>query len=321
MKKTLVTGATGLVGYALVQALLREGRYVCALVRSKERAKLLLPANVELVQGDVTDITTVNSAIQGCECVFHAAGIPEQWLPKSDLFARVNVGGTKNMIEAARAHEVKRFVYISTVDVFAARSGEKFDETRIDTLPKGTPYERSKQDADSAVVKAVKDGLPAVFIHPAAVYGPGPASSPGLNKLIVDIHSNKVPMVPPGVIPVIYSEDLAKGCLSAENRAVAGERFIFCESTPEFGFLARVIAEQLDISKAPRVMPLWLAKAVALVGESISSVTGNPPLIHRGQLHLLQWRAVPVSDKAKRLLDWEPLTLRAGIQKTINHLI
>jgi nucleoside-diphosphate-sugar epimerase len=320
LDKALVTGATGLVGFNLVQALLNEGREVRALVRSVERGRQVLPAGTEPVQGDITDPASVRDAVRGCSAVYHAAGLPEQWLPDRDTFRRVNVQGTQNMIEAALAEGVAKFVYVSTVDVFAAGAGEEFDETRLDPQPKATPYERSKQEADRAVVAAIATGLPAVFIHPAGVYGPGPATSPGLNEFIRLAARGKVPMVPPGIIPVVFAPDLAAGCLLAGQRAAVGERYILSESCLGFRDIARLVGEECNRPQAPRVMPLWLARAVAVVGEWVADLNKRPPLIHRGQLHLLQWKARPSSAKAQRDLGWRPIPFREGVKKTLAFL-
>src|SRR2546423_101342 len=97
----LLTGATGTVGNAIARALVRRGRGVRALVRTPERARGCLPPEVELARGDVTDSASVRAALAGCDVVYHASGLPEQWLADPDLFRRVNVDGTRNLVEAA----------------------------------------------------------------------------------------------------------------------------------------------------------------------------------------------------------------------------
>jgi nucleoside-diphosphate-sugar epimerase len=320
LNKTLVTGATGLVGYNLVQTLLEHGQEVRALVRSVDRGRQVLPAAAELVQGDVTDAASVRAAVRGCSAVYHAAGLPEQWLADRGTFQRVNVQGTQNLIDAALAEGVPKFVYVSTVDVFAAGPGEEFDETRLDPQPKGTPYERSKQDADQAVVAAVAKGLPAVFVHPAGVYGPGPATSPGLNEFFKLAVQGKIPLVPPGIIPVVFAPDLAAGCVRAGQQAPVGERYIFSESCLEFREIAQVVGEICPGIKTPGVMPLWFAKMLAVVGEWVADLRKKPPLIHRGQLHYLQWKARPNSAKARRSLGWQPVPFREGVKRTLEYL-
>ena len=193
MTDALVTGATGLVGFNIVQTLLRRGRSVRAMVRDPETAAQVLAEGVELVQGDVTDPVKVAKAVEGCAVVYHAAGLPEQWLADTETFRRINVEGTQNLVDAVRSAGSPRLVYTSTVDVFRAGTAEPFDESELDDAPKGTHYERSKQEADRVVVAALEAGLDAVFVHPAAVYGPGPARSPGLNAFIDRIRDGKAP--------------------------------------------------------------------------------------------------------------------------------
>jgi dihydroflavonol-4-reductase len=165
----LITGATGQVGNAIARRLASDGIAVRALVRSPERARVL-PAGVEPAFGDVTDPPSLGAALDGCTTVYHAAGIPEQWRRDVGEFTRVNVEGTRNVVEAALAAGVERFVYTSTDDVLVQAPGTEFDESVVNASPGVTPYQRSKQEADRIVTAALDRGLPAVFLHPAGVY-------------------------------------------------------------------------------------------------------------------------------------------------------
>src|SRR5262245_61554977 len=120
MSKALVTGATGIIGHSIATALIEAGQPVRAMVRSIEKARRSLPASVELVEGDVTDPLSIARAVEGAKRVFHAAGLPEQWLPDERTFERVNVEGTRNVALAAQKAGVEKFVYTSTIDVFQA---------------------------------------------------------------------------------------------------------------------------------------------------------------------------------------------------------
>lgn len=225
----LVTGATGLIGHSIVTALRVRGRPVRALVRDVARARALLPDDVETVRGDVTDRASLDDAARGCEFIYHAAGLPEQWLPDPHTFHRVNVDGTRNIIDAARAHAVGSLIYTSTIDVFEGMSGQRYDESRIDPLPKGTHYERSKQVADRLVIDATGTGpasLRTALLHPAGAYGPGPAGSRGLNDFFQDLRDGKIPMLLPGGMPVVYAPDVGEGHVLAADAARPGDRFI-----------------------------------------------------------------------------------------------
>jgi dihydroflavonol-4-reductase len=320
MGLALLTGATGLLGNAIARALVAEGRSVRALVRSLERAKGVVPPECELVRGDVTSPTSLGEAIAGCDVVYHAAGLPEQWLPDERTFDRVNVDGTRHVVQAALAAKVSRFVYTSTIDTFRfPEPGRVFDESEIDHKPKATAYERSKQVADRIVVDAVGRGLPAVFLHPSGIYGPGPLTSPGTNQLIADLVRREVPLLLPGGIPVVHCEDAARGHLLAADRAETGARYILSESYQSL----RDIAEQVRAitgCRVPSVMPFALASFVASAGEMISSFTGRPPLLPKGQLTFLKYEARPTSSRAESELGWRARPFRQGLLETIDFL-
>lgn len=322
MDLTLVTGATGLVGYNIVAVLGQRGRKVRALVRSLEKGRRLLPPDCDLAKGDVTDRASVDRALAGCDVVYHAAGFPEQWMKRPALFDEVNVGGTGNMVAAALRSGVRRFVYTSTIDVFEAAAGQVYDETTLSPYPKGTAYEQSKQRADQVVASAVEKGLPAVFLHPSGLYGPGPSESPGINDFILKLHRGQVPMLLPGGLPLVFAPDVGAGHVLAESKGRVGERYILSENYYELKDLARIILQELGARKRlPPVMPLGVAKGVARIGEGLARITGKPPLIPRGQLHFLQWQAFPQNDRARRVLTWTPTPLREGLRQTIAYLI
>jgi dihydroflavonol-4-reductase len=298
----LLTGGTGIVGNAIATELVRRGRPVRALVRSLERGRALLPSACELVQGDVTDRASVTRAVAGCRAVYHAAGLPEQWLPDPREFERVNVEGTRLVAEAALAAKAARFVYTSTIDVFAWTAGTPFDESTIDRAPKPTHYERSKQAADRIVTGLLDRGLPAVFLHPSALYGPVPAASPGLNAFIADLARGKIPMLLPGGMPVVH--------------AAIGQRFILSDAYWELVAIARAVAECTGAT-VPRVMPAAVARGVSVVGEAIAAVIRKPPLIPSGQLAFLRSWARPDASRARRELGWTPRSFRDALPETI----
>src|SRR5688500_1324335 len=152
--RALVTGATGKVGHATVRALLEAGHEVRALVRDPDRARAVVPAAAELVRGDVTDSGSLPPAVDSCDVVFSAHGLPEQWLADDGAFERVHVEGAAAVARAAAAAGVRRLVHTSTIDVFEAEPDGRLHEGRLATQPKGTAYERSKQHAERAVVAA-----------------------------------------------------------------------------------------------------------------------------------------------------------------------
>lgn len=320
MGRVLLTGGTGIVGGSLAEALVAEGRAVRALVRSEARGRACLPEACELVRGDVTDADSVRSAVAGCDVVYHAAGLPEQWLPDVATFDRVNVGGTRHVLEAARAAGIRRFVYTSTIDVFTMRPDLPFDESELDAHAKGTAYERSKQEADRLVAGAAAAGLPAVFLHPSGVFGPVRAASPGLNRAIAQLVRGEMPLLLPGSVPMAYCRDVAWGHLLAEERAPVGSRYILSDAVLTLPELAQAVCDAAGRGRVPPMMPAFVARAVAASGELLGRVTGRPPLVSRGQVHFLGLRARPSSARIQRELGWKPTPIGDALRETLGWL-
>jgi dihydroflavonol-4-reductase len=312
----LITGATGQVGNAIARRLAGDGVDVRALVRSPERARVL-PEGAQPVFGDVTDPGSLREALDGCATVYHAAGIPEQWRKDTGEFARVNVEGTRNVVDTALAAGVERFVYTSTDDVLVGAPGEEFDESVVRTTPGETPYQVSKQEADRIVVAALDRGLPAVFLHPAGVYGPAPFLVKGLNDLLIQLAKRKTPAVLPGGMAVAYSEDVADGHVRAAAEASVGSRYLLAESFQSLTDIARAVAAAEPRAKVPRVMPLPVARAVSTVGERVAKVTGKPPMIPRSVLRFLERGSRPSGARARAELGWSPTPFTTGVDQTL----
>jgi dihydroflavonol-4-reductase len=317
--RTLLTGATGTVGHAIARALLAEGRAVRALVRDVERARELVPERVELMAGDVTDAGSVRRAVAGCDVVYHASGLPEQWLPDAATFRRVNYEGTRHVLEAALAERVTSFLYTSTIDVFVMPPGQAFDESQLDPQPKPTPYERSKQEADRLVTAALERGLPARFLHPSGVYGPAPITT-GVNDFLRRLARGEIPMLLPGGMPVVFAADVARGHLLAEHKAPIGARYILSDTYLSLQELARAVQQHVATARVPAILPRWVARAVSTTGELWARFSGMAPLIPSGQLHFLTTEAHPSAQRARRELGWEPTPFADGLRVTLADL-
>ena len=318
--RSLVTGATGKVGNAVARALVVRGDEVRALVRDPARAEL--PAGVEAVQGDVTDPDSVRAAVEDRDLVFNAMGLPEQWLADEESFQRVNAHGTEAVVRAAAAAGVGRVVHTSTIDVFHAERGARFDESQLADYPKGTPYERSKQHAEQLALGAVRGtDTELVMVNPSAVYGPGPRGSASLEdslfRPVVEKSRVDLPLLVPGGFGVAYAQGVARGHLLAAERGRPGERYILCDRHVTLRALADAVAVAAGHGRVPRVLPVPLAHALAGAGEAVARATGRPPLLARGELHFLLWNARPDSGKAQDRLGWEPTPLDQGLRSTL----
>jgi nucleoside-diphosphate-sugar epimerase len=315
--RVLVTGATGKIGHAIAAALQERGDQVRALVRDPKRAASVLPAGIEPATGDITDPDSVAAAVEGCELIFNAMGLPEQWVRDETIFDRVNAQGSGELARAAKRAGARRFIHTSTHDVFHAERGERFDETMLADYPKGTAYEQSKQRAE-ALVLAERDGMEVVILNPSAVYGPGPSASVSFDKeLFEPLIEKRLPALPPGGSGLVFSLGVADAQLRAAERGEDGERYILADTYADFSELAETVVRAAGSGRIPPRMPVPVAHAVSALTEGISKLTRRPPLAPRGQLHYFLWQARPDSSKAQRELGWQPTPLEEGVSKTL----
>ena len=268
------------------------------------------------MRGDVTDPASVATAMEGCDVVFNAMGLPEQWLADESMFDRVNAEGTRTIARAARAAGVRRLVHTSTEDVFHAEPGERFDESQVAAYPKGTAYERSKQRAEQLALSE-RDGLEVVIVNPAGVYGPGPSASVSFDQgLFEPLVRRRLPALPPGGLGLVYVDGLAAGHLLAAERGRDGERYILCDTHMSLRELAHAVVREAGRGWVPPTLPLPVARAMAAGGEALSRVIRRPPLLSRGQLYFFTWNAHPVATKAAEELGWTSTPLAEGLRRT-----
>jgi dihydroflavonol-4-reductase len=312
----LVTGATGIVGWHIVSALRERGHDVGVLARTPEAARAVLPEGVEVVAGDLSDSDSLARALAGRDTVFHAAGMPEQWVRDPQVFYRVNVKGTENLAKQALAASVSSFVYTSTIDILASQPGVPYDESKLAEGDLPTAYERSKQLADQAVVSALDRGLPARFVHPSALFGPSPTVLSGVNDTVGQLAGNNVPALPPGGVPLVFAPDLARGQILAATAPV-GSRYILSDRYVTFVELAEAVGK-LTGSRSPRQLPLWLARPVSVLSEAASRITHRPPMLPAGILFFVTSHHLPSAARAHAELGWTPTALEDALSITIS---
>jgi dihydroflavonol-4-reductase len=313
----MVTGATGKVGSALAQRLSDRGDEVVALVRNPDAARKALPDRVELVEGDVTEAGTISPAVEGADGVFNCMGIYEQWLSDPGTFERVNAQGAQNVVAAAREGKVRRVVHTSTFDVFHAPNGGTMTEEQLADYPKGTAYERSKQNAEKLVLAEAADGIEVVIVNPAGVYGPGRWAASGLDSAIRDAVRRRLPAVPPGGMTLGYIDDVASGHLAAFERGRPGERYILGDGFASMREIVAAAVEEAGRGWVPPTLPVSLARGMAAAGERLSRLIRRPPLLGRGQLHFLLWEAKVDNSKAREQLGVEFTPWKEGIRRTV----
>ena len=169
--RSLVTGATGFVGSHIAERLVKEGEEVVALVRRTSNTKFLSSIGVKFAYGDINDLESVKKAMSGIEIVYHSAALADEWISAKEA-RRVNVEGTRNLLDAAKEAKVKRFVFISSLAVLGMRDhhGTPADAPYHKT---GDNYIDTKIDSEQLVMDYYKKyGLPVTVVRPGFVFGP-----------------------------------------------------------------------------------------------------------------------------------------------------
>lgn len=227
-----VTGATGFIGTKLVNALVNKGHTVHALSRATSNREGLTHDRIKFVQGDILDRTSLRKGMEGCSQVYHLAAYAKNWARNPAVFFEQNVGGMKNVFEAAKDAGVKRIVFTSTIVVFGPRpAGTVGDETMPRITPRYfTEYEESKAAAEREALAFVERGFPAVIVNPTRVYGPGKLTEGNSVSLMIDMYDKgKVPVLlnkGANVGNYVFVDDLVRGHILAMEQGKVGERYI-----------------------------------------------------------------------------------------------
>lgn len=223
-KKIFVTGGNGFIGSAVVRKLVESGHIARCLLRPTSNLDRIKALPFERVEGDVRDAGAVASGMQGCEAAIHLASLSSWNDIDSPLMAEVVEGGTRNVLEAARAAGNKRVVFVSSVTaVNGSEKPEVFDETAKFTLDDSKlSYARHKRQTERLCLES---GVPVVIANPAEVYGPHDTALITASNLIDFAKSSPV-MVCSGGTSVVHVDDVAAGLVAAVDRGRPGERYI-----------------------------------------------------------------------------------------------
>jgi dihydroflavonol-4-reductase len=279
--RVLVTGASGFVGSHVARALVAAGHAVRALARpTASRAALTDVPEVEWVPGDVVDASTLAPAMRGCDAVVHAAAQIGFTPATVALQRRVNVEGTRHVLEAARAVGVRRFVHTSSVAAIGRpHEGAVADEQARYDWPPGMPYHETKRDAERLVRRA--QGIETVVLNPAVVLGPGEITRRTLLAFRL-VKWGLLPLVPPGGTTLCDVRDVAEAHVAALTRGQSGERYILGGPQLTFRELATALAEATGGARPLAALPASLLHgaavplaALARVGVALPAPLGN----------------------------------------------
>jgi dihydroflavonol-4-reductase len=314
----LVTGGTGFIGRAIVERLLGEGDRVRALARSESSTEALAAVGAETARGDVLDPGALVSALRGCRLVYHAAGANAFCLRDPSPLYEVNVQGSVNVVRAAAEAEVERVVYTSSAATVGERKGTVGSEESPHRGSFLSDYERSKFEAERAVLAAAEEtGIQLVSVNPASVQGPGRAT--GSTQLLLDYLNGKLKAVVDTTLSLIDIADCTTGHLLAAARGKPGERYVLSGATLTVREGLALLSRLSGVEQPVRSLPPWLAMTVATVVQAVARVRRRPPIICRELARTLTHghaydgskatrelglRYTPIEETLRRTIDW-----------------
>lgn len=313
MKPALVTGATGFLGWHVVQVLRQRGIAVRALVRRPEAARDL---DAELVPGDLRDAESVRRAVAGCGMVFHVAADYRLWVRDAREMFRSNVDGTRNILEAASREGVERIVYTSTVGCIGFVKGGLGDETTAVKLSDmAGAYKRSKFQAEQVALEYARKGLPVVIVNPTAPVGEHDVKPTPTGQTIVDFLRGGMPAYLDTGLNIVDARETAEGHWLACEHGRPGERYILGSEN----LTLREIFEKLfRISGRPAPttqIPWGVAWLAGVVSTGLAGLTGKPPRVPLAAVQMARKKMWVSHAKAERELGFRPSPAAVALGK------
>lgn len=278
--KTMVTGGTGFVGANVVRALLQRGVEVRALIRPTSDTRNLAGLDVELVYGDLRDRSSLETALKGCDTLFHVAAVYALWTSNARELYDSNVAGTVHLMEAAEAVGLQKIVYTSSVATIGLPNDGRPGTEELFLQPHEliSHYKRSKHLAEQEVLSMARRGLPVVIVNPSFPVGPWDSKPTPSGQIIVNFLRGKIPAYVETGLNVGDVEDIAIGHLLAADKGRIGERYILGHENLTLAAMFCLL-ERVSGVKAPRLrVPYPVAYMSACVSEAIArTITHRPP--------------------------------------------
>lgn len=313
----MVTGACGHIGANLVRALIDSGRPVRSLVHMHQRGMDGLAT--ELVKGNILDPESLSAAFRDAGVVYHLAACISLSMKGWPQLEKINVLGTRNVVEACLRAGVKRLVHFSSIHALQQEPlSVPMDESRpLSEAPDFPPYDRSKALGEIEVRRGIEKGLDAVIVNPTAIVGPHDYAPSYLGQGILDMAQHKMPALVTGGFDWVDVRDVARGAVAAGEKGTAGERYILSGHWLPLKGLADMISEITGTPPPRFTLPLWLVRLgvpfVAIAGK----LKGKSPLYTRFSLRALESNRNMSHEKASRELGYRPRPFRETIADTL----
>jgi dihydroflavonol-4-reductase len=315
-----VTGGSGVVGSGVVRRLVADGRRVRALARSEAAGDVVAKLGAEPVPGDILDVDSLAAAMDGCDVVYHVAGVNKFCSKDPTPMERANVTGSTNCVMAASRTGVRRLVYTSSAVTLGE---EKGIVGREDSPHRGTflsAYERSKFEAEETVLRlGERVGVDVVSVNPSSVQGPGRVT--GTGQVLVYYLRGRLKFWVDTTISLVDIDDCAEGHVLAEGKGEPGQRYVLNGASMGTAQLLAVMGEVAPGVAPPRLVPAAVAGAAVLVGQGLARVRRRPPMVCRESLRALLHGHRYDGSRAERELGLRYRTPEETIRRTAVWLV
>jgi nucleoside-diphosphate-sugar epimerase len=281
LKKTLITGANGLLGTYLIRELLKSNEQIVGLYRSKLPSTLTQEelSQVEWVKGDILDVSLLIDIMEGCDRVYHCAGLVSFNPKMASNLIKINVEGTANVVNAALASGITKLIHVSSVAAIGRKRNNATvtENTKWEDNANPSVYGESKYLGELEVWRSYHEGLDVAIVNPVIILGVGDWNH-GSSATFKNAF-NEFPWYTEGISGFVDAEDVARAMVLLMQSSISGERFILSSENKSYQSLFTEMA--LAFGKKPphrKVTPL-LASIVWRLERMKSFFSGNDPLL------------------------------------------
>jgi dihydroflavonol-4-reductase len=286
MARVFVTGATGVIGRALVERLQHRGDEVVALARSEAAAQALAARDVEVRRGEAYDEQSLAEGMRECSVAFHLAGVNALCVADPERMRRVNVDGAVAAVRAAKAADLPRLIHTSSAATIGEPAGTIATEW---TAHRGwylSTYERTKTEGERAVLAAARElHQDVVCVNPSSVQGPGRTG--GTGRFLLAFLDGRLKVFVNTHVSLVDIADCVEGHLLAAERGAAGERYLLSGIRLTIVEALSLAAEVAGVQRRPRLVPRFLATAGGAVAETGFRLVGRQPPVCREMVRTL----------------------------------
>jgi len=316
--KTLVTGAAGFLGSHLTRQLIARGTDVRVLLRPSSSNRAIADLPLEYITGDLRDATSLDRAMLGVQRVFHVAADYRLWSKRSQDIYDSNVGGTRNLLEAAGRVGVEQFIYTSTVATIAVDRPEhpnEFTDAKLDEMV--GHYKRSKWLAEKEVLDAAKQGFPAMVAMPTTPVGPWDWKPTPTGKIILDFLNGKMPGYVETGLNFVGAEDCAAGHILVAEKGTRGERYLLGAENLTLKGVLDILADITGLPAPSLKIPHGLALGVAYAETAFSRLIGRQPQIPVEGVKIAQHMMFADCSRARRELGFEAGPVAGAFRRAV----